>query len=125
MLLEREFWAQGCGSARGPPGLPTAALGSVLRCESTFTCPLSLLLEVSVMVGMLPDPRSFCGREARATGGRACLPGALALAPAQLLPCGALASCPLGASDLVPTLPGKSRRGEETGRQGRAPELLL
>lgn len=32
--------------------------------------------------------------------------------------------CPLGASYLVSTLPGKSRRGEETGCRGRAPELL-
>lgn len=46
-------------------------------------------------------------------GGGPGFPGALVLAPAQLLPRGALASCPLGASDLVPTLPGKSRRGEE------------
>ena len=39
----------------------------MLWCENTFTCPLLSLLEVSVKVGILPDPRTLCGPEAGAS----------------------------------------------------------
>lgn len=41
--------------------------GSMLWCENTFTCQLLSLLEVSVKVGILPDPRTLCGPEAGAS----------------------------------------------------------
>lgn len=73
-------------------------LGSMLWCEHTFTCPLSSLLEVSVKAGILPDPRTLCGPEARASGGRAWLPwcpgvgasSAAALWGAGILPFGSI-----------------------------------